>query len=500
MAIICLLYVGRQQFGPLRHQTLQEDEMFFSACASRSLVDGWATVAGCHDNKGPLIYLLHALLPSAAPPLDGLPLKLVSVLMLALLVVLASVLARRAAPARPALAGLATATLLIVALVPSPSLLAVKTEFLGVLFLLAALAVAPAERASPWPALGTGVALGLALMSKQSYMFLLPVGFWLVWRGSRGLPLRRAAALQLCVAVGIALPMLLLAALFAANGRLYEFLSTTFLYPAIYGGTADPLVHPLKALLWRLTNTSEFLSLTPVHVMLVMVAAFDLRAGPAATPLGRGLLAGSALSLLILLASPTAFKYHTIPFWVLSSILGGALLADALERGRAFASAALLAAAVLGLGMTLRNNGGSPTVDRLAEPLDPATGRYAFVLGLEPRFYARGFIPASSVQFPWALPGTPANWSYRPPAPGSRLHATLQAQQQHNLAVLYADFARTPPAYVVTTDLYARAPGSTRYADVPGFDEYLARNCEYRGPMPDSRDHPGHLFACRPPR
>lgn len=500
--LACLLYVAWQQFGALRHQHLQVDELFFGACASRGLIDGLATVAGCHDNKAPLIYLLHGLIQSVSHPFDALPLKLTSGLLLAAIATLAAVIARRAAHSQPHLAALATTILLMAALVPNPSLLAVKTELLGMLFVLMALALAPRERIRTRHALGIGLALGLALMSKQSYLFLLPIGIWLVWRASRNESQRRRGGLQLAHAAGLALPFALLAALFAANGRLQEFLGTTFLYPAVYGDSAAP-PSLFKALLWRSTAVSEFLQFTPIHIALVLLAGLAIKDKATSTPQQRSLLMACGLALVILLVAPVLFNYHVIPFWILASIIGGVALADAHAAGgrsTLFAAAALLAAALLGLGMTLRQNSGLAQPDTLAASLEPSAGRYAYVLGMEPAFYARGFIPASSVQFPWALPGTPGTWAYRPPAPGSWVYEVLQAQQQRNLAQLYQDFARTPPAYIVTTDLYARSAGSQKYTDVPQLDDYLARHCEHQGDIADSRGHPGHLFACRPVR
>lgn len=499
LAAACLLYVVPQQWGPLRQQALQGDELFFGACAARAEVDGWASVAGCHDNKAPLIYLLHAALQQVFHPQDTRVLKVTSAVMLALLVGMTACLAARLAPGRPRHAAVAAGVLVLCAFAPSPSLLAVKTEFLGMLFVMLTLVLLSA--ATPPPglarALGSGVAMGAAVMSKQSFALLLPAFAWGLWQWARPLPVPARGLRLLMAGVGLVLPALALAALFASRGRLDEFLSTTFLYPAVYGNTEWPSL--AKRLLWQSATASDFLQLTPVHLLLVIAAGLAPRHRPGPAVLRAVVLQLCPLSLAILLASPALFKYHTVPFWALSALLGGALLAEATaadEVARRLASAGLLAAASLALGYTLLHNDGRPLSTAHTDVVDPARGRFLYVLGMEPTFYARGFIPASSVQFPWALPGTPATWAYRPPPPGTALQQRLAAQQQRNLQQLYADFARTPPAYIVIIDPYARREGSPRHADVPGFDEYLAQHCRWVAATQDTRENPGQVFAC----
>lgn len=498
LTIACLLYVMQQQLGPLRHQVLQDDELFFGACASRAQVDGWASVAGCHDNKAPLIYLLHAALQGVSHPFDAPVLKATSIAMLALLAALVGCVAARLAPRQPRMAAIAAVAMLLCALAPSPSLLAVKTEFLGMLFVMLSLVVLSggARPASPGRALAAGVAMGLALMSKQSFALLLPALAWGLWRGSAPLPPAARGLRLLMAACGVVLPALALGLMFAAQGRLDEFLSTTFLYPAIYGNPEPASLG--KRLFWKTVTAGEFLMLTPIHVLLVTAALLAVRAQPRPAVLQTVLLQLCLLALGILLASPALFKYHAIPFWVLSAPLAGGLLATAASASatRQLACATLLAATLLAFAQTTVHNNGKQRTGVAVESLDPARGRFLYVLGMEPGYYARGFIPASSVQFPWALAGTPETWAYRHPRPESSVQRWLAAQQQRNLQQLYADFARTPPAYIVVIDLYARSAASKRTTDVPGFDDYLARHCERIGPAADTRGNPGHLFAC----
>lgn len=498
---LCMAYVGVQQFGALRGQALQIDELFFGACASRAAIDGWAATAGCHDNKAPLIYLLHAALQQASRPYDPTVLKLASLALLGAITALSMRVARRAATVQPARAAVASALLLLCALVPNPAMLAVKTELLGVLFLLCGLAIAPpaGQRLGALRALCIGLAFGAAVMSKQSYVLMLPAGLWLVWIASPGLPAPARGLRLLAFCAGSVLPGLLLAALFAASGSLLEFWATTFLYPAVYGA---PLKASLaKRLLWQFATLSEFVQLVPIQLALALTVLLrgDLRSSSTPAP-QRALLLACGLTLLILLASPKLFPYHAIPFWVLASTLAGPVLAQGHAAdgwGRSAAAAALLGAAVLGLGITLRTNDARQASFLQTDATQAPTRRHAFVIGMAPEFYAaEGFIPASRVQFPWALPGTPPSWAYHPPQPGSQLHTLLQAQQQRNLAQLYTDFARTPPAYIFIFDKYARAEGSPRQADVPGFDDYLARHCQLQGEVSDSSGSPGRRFAC----
>lgn len=505
MAGCCLAYVVWQQLGPLRHQVLQIDELYFGACAARGLVEGWAAVAGCHDNKAPLIYLLHATLQQIAPPHDAVALKALSAAMLAAIAALVYRLARRAAPEQPASAGIAAVLLLICALVQDPSMLAVKTELLGTgLLLLALLLASDAGHALAWPrALAIGAAFGAAVMSRQTCALMLPMVLWAALRTGSRMTLRQGGRHLLLIGLGSLLPALALTGLYAASGKLQEFLATTFLYPAVYGSATSAGV--AKRLVWKFATASEFLQLAPVHVVLVLAALAAPLRGPAAAGLRQALLLGAGLALLVMLASPMLFSYHAIPFWVLACPLGGAVIAQgtaAAGPARALAAGALLGATLLALGVTLQSNG-RPSQAPLQgiEAMQPAAGRYAYVLGMVPQVYARGFIPASSILLPWALPDTPATWAYRPPAPDSPVFAPLHAQQQRNLARLYADFERTPPAYIAIIDTYARAAASPhQHADVPGFDDYLAQHCRLLAPLSDGRNHPGKLFACNSAR
>jgi hypothetical protein len=53
----------------------------------------------------------------------------------------------------------------------------------------------------------------------------------------------------------------------------------------------------------------------------------------------------------------------------------------------------------------------------------------------------------------------------------------LAADQARNLAQLYADFARTPPSYVMLQSDFVRNANSPNAIDIPGFQDYLDRHC-----------------------
>jgi len=107
-----------------------------------------------------------------------------------------------------------------------------------------------------------------------------------------------------------------------------------------------------------------------------------------------------------------------------------------------------------------------------------ASQRYAYELGERPDFYARnGLAPASSIQFFWALPGTGEHWPYvRPKAASAKLR-WLEARQSQNLPRLYADFAKTPPSYILFRNDYMRIANASGTTGIPGFQAYLDRNC-----------------------
>lgn len=523
LALACIAYVFKDQVARPAGQFLQYDELFFSSCAARESVTGWASIAGCHDNKAPLILLTHALIATFFGPYNAGALKISSAVLFSLLTLAGALVAARMTPQRPRTAALATACLLVVALVPRPATLAMKTELMGAFFVLAGLALMLRRPGAPTllQALLGGIAVGLATMSKQTYALIAPVGLLALLLSSAS---TQAWHLRLRVAIafvlGLALPAGGLALLFASHGKLDEFVYSTFVYPGFYGGDApQDLPHRL---IWTGTSFGEFLRFSPTHLIWALLALpvfltrqrlqarLPEQAEDWALTERRGwLMMMGALfaALLMIAASPLLFESHPIPFWVFSSVLGGAIVGNSLASGQAadrqFANAILLSAALFGVVLTVRSNNGQSRPIGDEALLKAPAGAPVFVLGMAPEFYAYGrFTPASSIQYPWALPGTPRSWAFRAPAENSTaaLAAVLHRQQQRNVQTLYEDFARTPPRYIVVFENHAKQPGSPRISDVPGLDAYIQARCHFltsvRADQPSNGA--GRAYLCNP--
>jgi hypothetical protein len=160
----------------------------------------------------------------------------------------------------------------------------------------------------------------------------------------------------------------------------------------------------------------------------------------------------------------------------------------------------LLAAALLPAASSWLSNGGRDNIADLRAPrsvLQGSRGEFGYVLGTWPNFYFyNGLIPATAVQFPWALPGTPGNWHSALPDPASLRGRLLARLQERNLRILLADFQNTPPRYILVMEKMARRTGSTRVTDVPGLEDYLHERCAYSSPISGPRTGPGLLYQC----
>src|SRR2546428_6925303 len=62
LGILAFFFVVGLDFSVFANRATQIDEYYFSACAARGLEIGAIPIAGCHDNKGPLIFLVYQLI------------------------------------------------------------------------------------------------------------------------------------------------------------------------------------------------------------------------------------------------------------------------------------------------------------------------------------------------------------------------------------------------------------------------------------------------------
>jgi len=242
VAILSLLNIARLEFGPLAGRAITIDELYFAACAAHGAAVGEIVSTGCHDNKGPLIFLLYKLLQAGASPYSLLAIKAAAFATVMAIAGVAAWIGFR-------MAGLAAALLapaLIIQVLASESgLLAFKTETVGAGFMLCALALLVARDAPrrPWMLLAAGVCMGLAVTAKQTFGFAaIAVVLWLAVstpRGEAGAGLPAKVARASLFAFGAGLPLLLFLAVFYALGQHIEFLSSLFLYPSVYGSRSD---------------------------------------------------------------------------------------------------------------------------------------------------------------------------------------------------------------------------------------------------------------------
>jgi hypothetical protein len=214
--------------------------------------------------------------------------------------------------------------------------------------------------------------------------------------------------------------------------------------------------------------------------------------------------------MLVAFVSPVYSRYHLIPAWVVMAAVGGVVISElgaaAARAGmvRAVqASSALVVFALVVAASSWFSNGRmrseqKPSVDYA---IHEGRGEYGYVLGMRPEFYVwNGLIPASDVQFPWALSGMPPNWFYTLPAVGSTKGKLLEATRSRNTVRLMNDFIRTPPSYIFVSEAMSRAKDSSRIADVPGFDEYLVEHCSSFGRLPENQESYYLIYRCNSAR
>jgi hypothetical protein len=215
---------------------------------------------------------------------------------------------------------------------------------------------------------------------------------------------------------------------------------------------------------------------------------------------------------VIIFVSPVFFNSHIIPIQMLMAVVGGAVLAElgtrmsaAMPAASPYLTAGLVASAVL-MGNTSWSRNGEElgaeqnplaTAKSVTTRRNETKGQFAYVLGMAPAFYAaNGLIPASDLLFPWAIEGMPNSAMYHHPPPETRKGRMLAWAHQQNQGKLWADFARTPPRYILVVHSMARGPNSKQISDAPGFDEYIHAHCQYLRDSALNPRWPSSLYSC----
>lgn len=501
-AVVALALMMRNELGPRRDLPLQWDELFFLICTARENVAGGMPWAGCHDNKGPLIYLLYAGLLDAGNLYDIVRLKLAAFGFGAVILSVGSWVAWRAGGRW---AALVCTTMLALHWALNPVLLALKTEQLGVLLMLLGLALLPAQlgAAGRDRPLLAGLLFGLALLAKQAFVIPLAVvvaGLWFT------APPRRLVTLALLL-LGAGLPFVVSLLYFWQAGRLEDHLASLVLHVTMYA-SPEP-AGALQRWSWRLGGLAvvltSYLAFTLPLALLAAAAALRPRAVKAlVTP---GLLFLMLGMLLIGAMTPMLLAQHLAPFFVVAAVLLGVVAGRYLRAcehapgmdviGLALALYGLAAALTVWFGPAGRADTGRAFYR--FEKLPAGETKYAYVAGIWPElFIENGLLPASDVIYPTALPGAPKSWFFTPPDPSTRKGRIAAANFQHNARTLMADFQRNPPSYIHVSDEMARSPGQPRPSDIPVLADYIERHCNPFRTIVGSKQHAGVIYRCKP--
>ncbi|PZP29696.1 MAG: hypothetical protein DI603_16680 [Roseateles depolymerans] len=496
--------LAKLEFGGRGDLPMQLDELYFATCAARGLVSGEVPVAGCHDNKGPLIFLLYQSVMDPAHPYRLATIKLAGFTLGGLVCLLGGLVAHRVGGR---VAAVLTLALALQSSTLDPWFFSLRTESLGLACLLLATLVLLPRGTQPlawWRVLLAGVLCGLALLTRQNFLFLvLGIAGWLAFTQRGGL--HRLALLALLFGTGVLAPMLAFALIFQLQGTLPEYGASLFIYPALYGSNGDEGV--IRRLLLKLALLAEYAQPLSAYVALGVLGATALarRVVPVeadALPAARLVLVLAGMSLVFLVLVPVLLRPHLWPSLLLAAVLAGPLLARGLAQHewRMPVVALLLALVVLTVLCAWGGPQGNPLRDRKnlqAPQIAEARGGYAYVVGMWPKIYVdNGWTPASTVMYPIALPGAPQTWAFKPPEAGSWKARLLTQLREHNERQLLADFARTPPRAIVTIDRDARRPDSSDATDIPVLRDYIAVHCVPGRRLDEDTPYAASLFIC----
>ena len=503
-SLLGVLLLAKVEFGGRGDLPMQLDELYFATCAARGMAAGEVPVSGCHDNKGPLIFLLYQAVMDPAHPYRLATIKWAGFALGGLVSVLGALLALRIGGRVAAVLALALA---LQTCTLDPWFFSLRTESLGMAcMLLAALALLPrgAGPLAGWRVAVAGLMCGLALLARQNFLFLV-VGLaaWLVV--SQWGSWRRLLRFALLFGLGVLAPMLMFAWVFHLQGKVAEYAASLFVYPALYGSNAEE--GALRRMLLKLALLAEYVQpLSAFAAMGVLggVALLQRRLplSADAAVAARLTLVLAAASLIFLVLVPVLLRPHLWPSLLLMAVLAAPVLAHGLSQRdwRWPVAGLLLLLSLITLLSAWGGPQGNPLRDRKnlqAPKIAEAQGGFAYVVGMWPKIYSdNGWIPASTVMYPIALPEAPQTWAFKPPEPGSLKSRVLLPLREHNQSQLLADFARTPPRVIVTIDRDARRPGSQDATDIPVLRSYLSQHCTLGRRLEEGTPYASSLFLC----
>lgn len=502
LAILALTLMLRNELGPRRDLPLQWDEFFFLICAARDNVPGGMPWAGCHDNKGPLIYVLYVWLLDTANLYDIVRLKLAAFGFGAAVLGVGSWLAGRAGGRW---AALVCFTLLALHWASGPVLLALKTEQLGVLLMLLGFAALPTQSGAAGrdhPLLA-GVMFGLALLAKQAFVIPLVA----VILGITVTAASRRLGMIVALLVGVSLPFAASLLYFWQAGRLEDHLASLVLHVTMYSSPEPSSV--LQRWSWRFGGLAVVLTsyLAFTLPLALLAAAGAVRARAVKPLVAPGLLFLLLGMLLIGVMTPMLLAQHLAPFFVVAAVVLGSAAGRWVQTapqspaidmaGLALALYSLAVALAVWFGPAGRADTGRAFYR--FEKLPAAETKYAYVAGIWPElFIANGLLPASDVMYPTALPGAPASWFFTPPISTTVKGRIAIENFERNARALSSDFKRNPPSYIHVSNEMARSPGQARPSDIPVLADYIEKHCSQFREIVGNKQHAGVIYRCRP--
>lgn len=478
---------------------LHVDETFFAACAARGmLTDRWM-LPGCHDNKGPVIYLVYravGVLASGSP--YGIWLHKIAAA--ALLLITSALLGRVVLQLYGFRVAAIGFLICMVTVAANPEVLSLNTDLVATCFVVGAASLLMSSRRIGLPAFFVaGILISLAMLSKQTYAVFALAIMGCAWVRAANIPSRWQGGLKLlfAAAVGMLLPWIYFSLHFLLVGELDPFLASILLYPLTYGQVGDGSV--LRSWAYRFNDFASVIERAPI-LSIGMAAALvaSYRTGrhtvaigtPSAPEVARVLLWFSLLALFFYGISPVLAFRTALPLiafgsflaavglaWVLSSLP----LADPVpRRALAVIFSVLLLSGLLNVwthNTPKRDGDQSFVIDSFPE----GKGATAYVFGVWPQFYYfNRMYPASDVMYATGLSGGVSSvWDKSSQASGwvSRKMRDVRAANEVRLA---SDFAKTPPAYVVIgTTLPSRVDGAPLLSGVRALDRYVAQHCRF---------------------
>lgn len=527
VALAAAALLAWREWKTFGNEYTHADEIFFAVCAARGSSVGDFPPPGCHDNKAPLIYLIYQAVQAASGTYSLTGIKLVGQSLVVLALIAVAALAYRAEGRSAALFSMVLAAQVFGI---HHELLALKTEVIGTLFLLAGtwVLIRWQARRRLIALFSAGLLFGVALMLKQTFAFgVLAAWLWiaLICDIGEGHSLFRRLWACVVFGLGVGVPLATLGIVFWSRGQGLDFLGAVFLHAAAYGVSSEAATASSR--IWRFVWFIHFIGLgLPLVLAFGASLSHWLRAaGPRAitrTLAWRemGLFYLLAMgSMLVPLLAKQSFQSHLLPVWLLMSVPAGAALArwlETLSGDGSLVRSQRLVICTIGLmfslwmaGNSLHSNGDPIRREAVkhhaldaASRIPEARGSYGYVLGVRPEFYFfNGIIPASDVLYPGPLrsEGTSLPTSSQGQGNGWRDRAWLSLRL-HAEERLKDDFSKTPPRYVFLVDEHSRRPGSDSVSDVAVIRDYVNSHCKMLRSVEGKPYQTGRLYECAAPQ